>query len=274
MGDALSAAASPRRDSIRSLVRGLKLLETVNEHPDLGFMELCRTTGLSEGAAFRMLRTLLDMGLVKLDAQTRTYSVARRVMTLSHGYDSEGWVSAVAWPRLRQLGHEIDWPVSLLMLSGAHVLVRATTDQFSQMVFGVSRAGVQLPILGSCSGMTLLAHLPPVEQAARLALLETTTQRALLASRSREDWRGLLGQIRDNGWWGRVQTETRQSFVSFPVKLDDEAVLAAITIKYFTSAMKPEDAASRYGHAVRAAAADIAAGYLSWSQDMGLEGEA
>lgn len=275
MGDAVSAGAEAAsgRHRIRSLVRGLKLLETVNAQPGLGFMELCRATGLSEGAAFRMLRTVLDMGLVQLDAGSRTYSVASRVMTLSHGYDSEGWVSAVAWPRLLRLGEDIGWPVSLLMLSGAHVLVRATTDQFSHMVFGVSRAGTRLPILGSCSGLMLLAHLPPVEQAARLALLETTTQRALAASRTREEWQALFGQIRQAGWWSRAQAETRQSFLSLPVMMGEGTALGAVTMKYFTSAMKPEEAASRYGNALRGAARDIAAGHAAWSFDIEQEAE-
>jgi DNA-binding IclR family transcriptional regulator len=283
MGDALSALASGTKGAgaqgpqvhgtIRSLIKGLRLLETLNANPAISFREVCEKAALSEGTAFRMLRTLLDLGLIKHDPRSRTYSVARRVMTLSHGYDAEGWVSAVAWPRLRQLGDEIDWPVSLLMLSGPHVLVRATTDQYSQMVFGVSRAGVQMPILGSCSGVTLLAHLPPVEQDARLALLEATAQRALLATRSREEWQALFSRIRHDGWWGRVQTETRQSFVSIPVKMNDEAMLGVITMKYFTSAMKLEEATIRYGNAMRAAAQDINAGYQAWICDMDQETE-
>jgi DNA-binding IclR family transcriptional regulator len=278
MGAALNAPADqpldrgaeppPRYDKIRSLIKGLKLLELLNQHPALCFREVCQKTGLSEGTAFRMLRTLVEMGLVKLDSTTRTYSVAQRVMTLSHGYDSEGWVSAVAWPRLRRLGHEIDWPVSLSMLSGAYVLVRATTDQFSHMVLGVSRAGRQLPIMGSCSGMTLLAHLPRAEQTARLALLKGTTQRAIVASRTREAWCELLEQIRCNGWWGHVQSETRQSFVSFPVKMDEDNVLGVVTMKYFTSTMTLENAADRYGRAVRAATEDINTGYQAWCCDM------
>jgi len=250
------------------LIKGLGLLEVLNAKPGLCFREICETTALTEGTAYRMLRTLLDLKLIKLDPQSRTYAVARRVMTLSHGYDSEGWVSAVAWPRLRQLGQTIDWPVSLLMLSGANVLVRATTDEFSQMVFGVSRAGVQLPILGSCSGLALLAHLPPVEQAARLTLLETTPQRTLLATRSREEWRAHFEHIRHQGWAGHVQTDTRQSFVSIPVALNEDQLLGAITMKYFTSAIKLEEAASRYGDAIRAAAQDISTGYLAWIGDM------
>ncbi len=258
----------PRQHDVRSLLKGLNLLEVLNAHPGLCFREICEKTALSEGTAFRMLRTLLDLKLIKLDPHTRTYSVAQRVMTLSHGYDAEGWVSAIAWPRLKQLGQIIDWPVSLLTLSGAHVLVRATTDEFSHMVFGVSRAGAKLPILGSCSGATLLAHLNPVEQAARLALLETTTQRTLLATRSRAEWRAHFEAVKHNGWSGNVQPDTRQSFLSFPVKLNENDVLGVITIKYFTSAMKLEDAASRYGPAMRAAAQGISTGYQAWISDM------
>lgn len=272
MGAGLSRDARPQRGCIRSLVKGLDLLETLNAHPGMRFGELCRATGLSEGTAFRMLRTLGEMGLVTLDADTRRYSVAPRAMMLSHGYDAEAWVSAIAWPRLKQLGGEIGWPVSLLMLSGAQVLVRANTDQYSQMVFGVSRAGTRLPILGSCSGLLLLAHLSAAEQAARLALLETTPQRAILASRSTDDWQALFGSIRQAGWWTRSQSETRQSFVSFPLMGAEGMVLAAITVKYFTSAMKPEDAVARHGAAVQAAAADIARGHAGWQHDLQLDG--
>jgi DNA-binding IclR family transcriptional regulator len=121
--------------------------------------------------------------------------------------------------------------------------------------------------------MMLLAHLPPVEQAARLALLETTTQRPLVASRTRAEWQALFGQIREAGWWSRTQAETRQSFLSLPVMMGEDAALGAVTMKYFTSAMKPEEAASRYGSALHEAARDIAAGHAAWGFDIEQEAE-
>jgi DNA-binding IclR family transcriptional regulator len=46
MGAGLSAEAPPHRNRIRSLVKGLALLETLNEQPEMRFGELCRATGL------------------------------------------------------------------------------------------------------------------------------------------------------------------------------------------------------------------------------------
>src|SRR6185503_12276043 len=94
----------PSRDSLRTLDRGLAVLELLGG-ADRGFAlsEVAQRLDLSVGVCHRMLSTLVRAGYVEQDPRTRWYQLGLKVLELRGAAAGPLRISVQARPYLRDL---------------------------------------------------------------------------------------------------------------------------------------------------------------------------
>ena len=93
-----------RLDEIKSLARGLKLLDMLAQSDNgAGATELAEQLGVDKSSAFRLLQTLARYGYVEQDDDTRRYYLGPQVVALSRSILTRMPLRDQAKPFLRQL---------------------------------------------------------------------------------------------------------------------------------------------------------------------------
>ncbi|VWX61380.1 Transcriptional regulator, IclR family [Burkholderiales bacterium 8X] len=92
-----------RSPANRSLERGVEILRSFRPGSELlGNAELAERTGLSKSTVSRLTQTLVGMGLLQLDACTRSYGLAAPVLSLAHAFRSGSTALGIAAPLMRK----------------------------------------------------------------------------------------------------------------------------------------------------------------------------
>src|ERR1700722_5693291 len=98
-------------DFVQSLERGLSVIRAFDaDHPNLTLSEVAASTGLSRAAARRFLRTLVQLGYMRIDGSR--FALRPKILELGYAYLSSLTLPEVAMPHLEQLGeqvHESPW---------------------------------------------------------------------------------------------------------------------------------------------------------------------
>lgn len=246
-------------ESLKSVAKGLALLRLLNARDAQSLTELAQGSGLARGTAYRMLQTLQHKGLVERGQDDGRYRLTFRVRSLSHGYDQEEWTSEHARPLLLDLGTRINWPVSLSTVMGHSVRIRENTDRVSSLVFQVIKGGTRAPLLSCAPGLVLLAQLSASERRAVLTAGRSLPdpQLAALAART-ADVEQLLADIRARGWCCRAKPAERETEIAVPVALRGQRH-AALSMRYFSSAMRQDRAIALYVPLLNETASQISA---------------
>lgn len=160
------AARAAGRGAVQSVDRALDLLEVMagSDHP-LGVGELAATTGLAQGTAHRLLRTLQTRGYVRHDA-ARKYSLGAAAFVL--GDAAQRSLARSARPHLAELVTLSGETANLAVLEGDEVVYLAQVPSpHSLRMF--AEVGRHVPIHTTAVGKVLLAALPPDRATALLA---------------------------------------------------------------------------------------------------------
>ena len=92
---------------IRSLSRGIAVLQAVNRGGTISMMEIARTSNVPYPTACRIVQTLMHEGLIEREPSRKHYRPTALVQTLAHGFqghgrqllDAPGGLRAVGWRR-------------------------------------------------------------------------------------------------------------------------------------------------------------------------------
>ncbi|ALN90634.1 SMP-30/gluconolactonase/LRE family protein [Lysobacter gummosus] len=147
----------------QALSKGLYLLGLIAEAPHpLRFGDLIRYSGMPKSTLHRMLQTLLDFRLIRLDENAQTYHLGLRLFEMAHKVWSEFDLRSAAEPELLRLREAVQETTRLGVLDGDDVLVIDQRDhiQGMRMANGV---GSRLSAGASAIGKALLAYRPPEE---------------------------------------------------------------------------------------------------------------
>lgn len=247
-------------ETVRSVSRSMLLMATLNRHNGAGLNWLAKATGLSRGTTYRMLETFIADGYATKEANERGYWLTEKVQELGDGYAATGWIATIAKPRLRELGQNVVWPLSLCVPSNTTMVVKLTTDKDTPLTMELISAGLRMPMLTSAAGRAYLAYCPEAE---RNALLE------LIRRDGREDTSGLLeypaamarliSAIKQQGYVV-LEGSHRVSNLAVPL-LHDGHAFGCVVIRFYTSSMGLKEAATTYAETMKAAATDIATVY-------------
>jgi IclR family mhp operon transcriptional activator len=250
-------------DKVRSLIRGLEILETINRHNGANVNQVAQETKLSRGTAYRMLESLCDAGFLERRTNSNGYWLSARIPSLSSGYRSDAWISQIAEPALEKITREFSWPCSLLIPTDLRMVCLAHTEHLSPVTFRRRRIGLAMSMFNTASGLTYLAFASPDTQASLLASAPTAPKQAPSKRPVKPEavavtpalLKSTLSQIRKRGYH-IVDSADRGSTLSVPI-LVNNAAFGVLSLRFFTSAMTHAMAAAKYFMPLRQAARDL-----------------
>jgi DNA-binding IclR family transcriptional regulator len=231
--------------------RYLALLEGLAAAPaGASTREIARRAGLSPATAHRLLRELLDLGVVHADTATGRYSVSARLWVLVEQFDKRDHLRLAALPPMQDLRDRTGETVTLVTPFGRERVCILQAESRHPAHFA---AALDTPdrLEAGAPGKVLLAFAP---LAAREAYLDWVR-----ASRGDDEvnrLRRLVDEIRECGYViGKAERAPEFNVVSAPV-LGPGGALAALSVVGPASRWSLERAAAHLPD-VQAAAAGI-----------------
>ncbi|MBL8643959.1 MAG: helix-turn-helix domain-containing protein [Rhodospirillaceae bacterium] len=248
--------APPDRNISQTFSRGLAVLSQLNERNGSTAGQIAKPLGLNEVIVRRLLDTLTQDGYVQKNQRSGQYWLQAHTNVLASGYREDRWIAEVAQPAMDRLGRSVVWPVSLVTPSGLYLVVRTNTDERSPLTMRKTPIGHRYPLLNSASGPAYLSLCDADERDSLVNLLWTTDQKSLKGKyESQAALMTYLTGIRRRGYCIFDGPE-RVSAIAVPVARDGRAY-AALTLRYFTSALSSREAAQRFHPLLAACAAHI-----------------
>lgn len=146
-------------DAVKTLDRGLQVLELVADHPSgLTMAEVADHLALHRTIVHRLLRTLAAHRLVASDPNKR-YQLAPGVIRLAEAVNQD--LRSVALPYLEELADTLRATANISVPEGNEVVVLATVEPRRADVHVAYRAGQSHPLsLGSAGLAILMARAP------------------------------------------------------------------------------------------------------------------
>ncbi len=135
---------------VRTLERGLHLLEVLSEAETLSLSELARRTELSPSTAYRLLETLRRRGFVDWDEARGLWKVGLRAYQVGSAFLTRGGLIEAAIPEMEKLVDELNETVNLAVLDGNEVVYIAQVEG-RQLIRMFTRIGARAPIY--CTGV-------------------------------------------------------------------------------------------------------------------------
>lgn len=156
---AASAVTGDDRYLVPALIRGLTILQRLSgETRGLTLSEVAAALGVTRSSAYRLLFTLLHLGFIVFDADTKTYALGPEVLRLGYGYLASRDLVEVATPHLVRLRDRTGWSAHLGELQGRDVvyLARVATRR---SIASTVHVGTRLPARITTMGRVLLSGL-------------------------------------------------------------------------------------------------------------------
>ena len=257
---------------IRALIRGLDALTVLNLRDGATVSEVAQEIRLPRTTVYRILETLCNAGFVFRDPSDDRYRLTIMVRALSGGFDDEAWVTQIAKPLINELCGEIVWPISISTLSGTTMMVRETTDHSSPVAIERYSAGFRAPLLTSAGGRVYLAFCAASQRETLIDVLARSTKDDdKLARLQRPDLQRLLSDIRAQGYATATRSRrmVEEISLSVPVLLNDR-VLAALTVRFASSALPLKTGVERFLPKLRHTAATISRSFLEQQSEANL----
>lgn len=168
--------AAPVRDGVAVIEKAMAVVNLVARAArPMSFTDLVRATGLPKATLHRLLASLIGEGLVRVEAQDRTYRLGLGLLELAHHVWADFDLRVAAEDELARQAEATGETIRLAVMHDDHVVVVASDSrrQGTRIATGV---GERLPIHGTALGKSIAAYLEPLAQR---RLLESLTLHAL-----------------------------------------------------------------------------------------------
>lgn len=176
------ASASPNGDPdfVHALAKGLEILSLFSGGASLGNQQLVALTGMPKATVSRLTTTLVKLGYLQQDAQTRKLRMGTRVLGMGVTVQRELGLQRIARPFMEAVSRELDLTVSF-----------GTRDRLGLVFLEVARppaktrlvtntdVGSVLPLASTSIGLAYIVGAPVKE---RSQILQS------LARRHKEEW--------------------------------------------------------------------------------------
>jgi IclR family pca regulon transcriptional regulator len=149
------------RTFISSLSHGLSVLEAVaeSEH-DIALSALAKRVSLKKTNTWRLAHTLVRLGYLRQDPETRRFSPSSRVLALGYAYFDSLDLKQLAQPILRDLLTRVDELVNLAIMDRDELVFVDRMKPSSQVVNVNLRPGSHLPLYNTSLGRALISERP------------------------------------------------------------------------------------------------------------------
>jgi DNA-binding IclR family transcriptional regulator len=189
----------PRADFVEVLAKGLRLLEAFERDESLGNADLVALTGYPKATVSRLVGTLVSLGYLQRDAESRNYVVGARMLGFGARLQRHMRLQRAARPRMQELAEALDLTIVLGTQEGDVMLLLEVVRPPRSRLTVNTEAGSRMPIANSALGHACLIASPLRE---RIRTLEALRRRDLQA------WETLREQV-EQGY----ATRMRQRFV-------------------------------------------------------------
>jgi len=245
------------KSTVQSFDRGLDVLSCLNVNNGSSISEISKMTRINRGTVYRLLETLRRRGLIRKDSDDSRYWLDGAVQQLSDGYVEEAWIDNLIVPRLAALTDTQRWPLSFCAPSGTTMLVRATMDFQSPLTLRRFPVGYRVSMVSSSVGLAYLSACATRQRDAMIeVLLRTVTDKGELATLKKSSFEQQLNDISNKGFAFVAKQALKISGIAVPITAG-KAVLGAIAIRFFSSALSQKQAVIRYVPLLQQAAAEI-----------------
>ncbi len=174
-------AEDRQRAGIQSLGRAFAILEEVARHREgIGLADLSKRVGLHNSTAFHLAKTLVSLGYVRQEKETKRYRVGRPLFALAASCLDEIEMVNVATPVLEALSRETGESAHFAVRMGDAVVVIARTSGPGAFQL-TDRVGVVRPAHCTALGKMILASLRPdqLERFLARADLKPSTEKSI-----------------------------------------------------------------------------------------------
>ena len=183
---------------IKSLERGLKILELFGEHSrPLTLTEIANLSNLNKTTTQRFLHTLCTLGYV-IREENKRYSLGTRIIALGFDFLNSSNLAMIARPYLDELSSELDKTVNMAVLDDINIIFLYRKEVRRFLKYDL-HAGSKLPAYCTASGKILLAGLSDEELGTRINRMELhqVTPRTIT---SKEELRKEIMKTRKRGY--------------------------------------------------------------------------
>lgn len=205
----------------------------------LSLSEIAERTGIGRSAAQRFVHTLLMLGYLQQDPETRRYRLTARMLDFACAYLRNDPLVAASFGYLREASRRTGETVNLSRRDDDQIIVVARFPSTS-VISADLVIGSRLPVFCTAPGRAMLAHLPPavVNDILHAAPLHAFTPHTITdpdAIMTR------LQRIRSGGFEIALQeTFLGDLSVGAPIFRKDGRVSAAVNIAVATPRWTPE----------------------------------
>lgn len=161
--------------SVRSLERGLAVLQAVNHRNGVKAADVAKAAGIPRPTAYRLLETLESLGFVVRGSSDDTWRPTLTTRTLSSGFRDDYWVSQIAVPQMMKTARRVLWPLDLVVFRDFKMEIRESTHFLSPFSVDHGMVGRCLPVLDTSGGRAHIAFCPDEERLHILSGLEAET---------------------------------------------------------------------------------------------------
>lgn len=256
-----------RDASIRSISRGLAVLQAVNRGRSVTMMQISRFSDIPYPTAFRIVQTLIEEGMIEREPARKRYRPTALVRTLAQGYCDEDNLVAAARPHIVALCQRVAWPVSIATRVGSVMMVRDSTHKLTSLTLNNYAPGFTLPLIECSTGKAYLAYCSEEERESIVAGLRTLEGPADRMAVMMLHDQTMLRDIRARGY----ATQARNAYTSNPGKTSSIAVplfrngelAGAMALIFFAAAMPMARAEALFVDELRRTAEAISADLAS-----------
>ena len=177
----VAGEASRERTGVQSLERAFALLEEVARHRQgISLADLAKRVGLHNSTTFHLVKTMVSLGYVRQDRETKRYHIGRMVFGVAATCMGEVELVSVATPILENLARATGESSHLAVRSGNDIVIAARTAGTGAFQL-VDRAGGMRPAHCTALGKVLLAGLSEeqLEQYLTTARLDSWTSKSM-----------------------------------------------------------------------------------------------
>jgi IclR family mhp operon transcriptional activator len=246
---------------IRSISRCIAVLQAINRAGDLSLMEIAKRAKVPYPTACRIVQTLLHEKLIEREPTRKHYRPTALIQSLSNGFQIRSQLVAVAREPIVALTRKHGWPVSLATRVGQSMVIRDSTHALTSLTFNNYYPGYMLPILECAAGKAYLAYADDDEREMILremrsggGVSDELTLRLLESGALVEDIRKVGYAVKGRN--RHTESPGKTSSIARPI-FGLNGVVGSIVIIFFSSAMKIDEAVTRYDDDLRRAAEEI-----------------
>lgn len=231
---------------VRSLKRGLRILEVLGQVGWVKPTVLGMLTGIDRSSTYRLLNTLAESGYVIKREEDGAFSLTVRVKLLADGFTQSDRLSQIVAPHLQRLTAEISWPCDFAVLVGGEAVIVESTHRLSPMSLHRAMIGKRRSLMSSALGRAILCSLTDDEREITLKVIEQLGGGDAASARDRKYVRQILDDYARNGYTGsNGLVDTKVAAIGAPVRASG-SVVGAVNIIFFRSALTIVQAAERY----------------------------